>query len=913
MPLLNKPDSQLGNGEPAISNYHNNNYNTTARSVVTFYHEGFDESSPFPIKQEVDLLDYEVLVEIYKFLAKNLRKHKQKEQQQAHTARQFRLQGREDDEEENIETMEPPNRSNNTKTNSNTNDNTNSNIDSDIVTNRHKQAILTLVEVDTETKRVVKIRPEFFPSNTTALPACLSRLTALTSLDLDHCQELTCLPSNLSLPSLEELFMDVTSFREPFPSSFGNRLQNLRKLVIKGNCTSLEHWGTNTRSSNTSKRQLLFPPSMANLTNLKHLETHIRNLLQIPSKVLDSWSLSLETLVTTQDLLASSNNTSDNSSKQTSYEHTSYLPPICNRTYSTDEYSSDDDDFYHLYDSSDDDISSEDEYEDDNGFSLLGHKNSSLFRKALETQLEVRAFSAIAKFKNLRSLKLLFDDSKHRTDIGAIRSRNRKRNRNRLKRNQQSSTTLLQEIPYCVPLSLLAGPLSMTLLELDIGTTVAVQTPSSSFKKSRIPIEIAWIDILQDFPMLQKLRLQDCRASFSNKTQRTTDHLSKASAMVSEQETVLWMPELRHLILDRCPHFAIVENNSQSKRTVDERNSQVHQKEKQLSPTSSFQDDIEIIDEKDIVTDYDDDEEIVFCRLPEKDTDQVYFQSLNDEDVDFMAEDDPEEISRIIRLSGLLADTVLTPTDNDHDNDDIINNSESQQLVDLCTMFLKRCPKLEYVSLRDCKIPHFCEELLECLPKKSLRELTLDVLEKNEQPQTSNHNNSNIRKDYLWNIVKAYPLLERLQGTCLDGISDSDTEALQRLLRQNKRQQGSMPHSPNPWNSFWDHHKKQKQPQKQQDGNKNSKDDELLLEIRFPFGQGKKATTTTTTSDEDDQNPPSQSPPQNAFKFLAAIEQKLFFLDLSRRRHHHHRTTAGPSSGGRVLQTIRRSNSRDVL
>ena len=54
------------------------NESENARSVVTFYHEAFDESSSCPIKQEVDLLDYEVLVESYKILAKNHRKHQQK-------------------------------------------------------------------------------------------------------------------------------------------------------------------------------------------------------------------------------------------------------------------------------------------------------------------------------------------------------------------------------------------------------------------------------------------------------------------------------------------------------------------------------------------------------------------------------------------------------------------------------------------------------------------------------------------------------------------------------------------------------------------------------------------------------------------------------------------------------------------
>ena len=682
--LLNKPQSE----EIASAN---------TRSVVTFYHEAFDEQGS-SIKQEVDLLDYEVLVETYKFLAENLRR------QRANTSiRHRRLK---DLSLEDSENEPPPSASNETQQ---------TNRHGDIVTEQHKQAILTLVEIDKDTKRVVRIRPEFFPSDTRILPACLNNLGALKSLSLCHCTELTCLPTGFCFPKLVELRIDVTSFREPLPSSFGN-LVNLEILVVRGTCAA--DWRSKTKE--------LFPPSLAKIANLKHLETHVRNLLQIPADALESWSLSLETMVTTQDLLSNGNETQERT------------PPLRSRSYTSDDSS--DDDFFHLIDSSDDD---DDDDNSDDGFSLLKH--SSLFRKALESQLEVRAFRAIAKFQNLRSLKLLFDDSKHRTDLSAIR--------NRLKRRHQKGET-----PYCVPLSLLAGPLSLSLRELDIGTCVASKTSSSSKKKSRIPIEIAWMDILQDFPMLQTLRLQDCRASFSSKAQ-TVD--LTASTMASEHETILCMPELKHLVLDRCPDFALVGHCN----GVD--NNEHHILQTVSSPSSSsFSEDIEIIDEKDMVDDDDGSEEIVF--LPTEDerpsNQPHYFQPLNDADVDAIVEEDPEAISRIIRLSGLLADTLLTPKDEDEDEDEA-----DRKLAEFCKLFLKRCPKLAMVSLRDCKIPAIHRDLLDCLPPTSLREVTLDVLECNQE--------------FLWELLEAYPLLMRFQGTCLDGLSQADHERLHRHLR----------------------------------------------------------------------------------------------------------------------------------
>mmetsp|Transcript_5857 Transcript_5857/g.14127 ORF Transcript_5857/g.14127 Transcript_5857/m.14127 type:complete len:794 (-) Transcript_5857:112-2493(-) len=777
------------------------------RSVVTFYHEAFDEQGS-SIKQEVDLLDYEVLVETYKFLAKNLRR-----QRDSTSIRHRRLK---DFSSEDSENETPPSANNETRQ---------KNSHGDIVTEQHKQAILTLVEIDKDTKRVVRIRPEFFPSNTRILPACLNNLGALKSLSLCHCTELTCLPTEFCFPQLVDLRIDVTSFREPLPSSFGN-LVNLEILVVRGTCAV--DW--------RSKAKELFPPSLAKIVNLKHLETHVRNLLQIPADALESWSLSLETLVTTQDLLSNSNETQERT------------PPLRNRSYTSDDSS--DDDFFHLMDSSDDD----DDDNSDDGFSLLKH--SSVFRKALESQLEVRAFRAIAKFQNLRSLKLLFDDGKHRTDLSAIR--------NRLKRKHQKGET-----PYCVPLSLLAGPLSLSLRELDIGTCVASKTPSSSKKKSRIPIEIAWVDVLQDFPMLQTLRLQDCRASFSSKTQ-TVD--LTASTMASEHETILCMPELKHLVLDRCPDFALVGHCND----VDNNEQQIPQTVSSPS-SSSFSDDIEIIDGKDIDND-DGSEEIVF--LPTEDerpsNQPHYFQPLNDADVDAMVEEDPEEISRIIRLSGLLADTLLTPKDEDEDDDEA-----DRKLEDFCKLFLKRCPKLEIVNLRDCKIPAMHPTLLDCLPRTNLREVTLDVLECNQE--------------LLWKLLEAYPLLMRLQGTCLDGLSQADHERLHRRLHHNQSQQGNQP-----WKPFWDHKNKKQEPQT---------DINHLLEIRFPSGERNENKKVLEDEEEDRIPPPLQNNKNN--NALHLLASKIFFFDHRRRQCQN--SASGASSGGRVLQTIRRSNSRDVM
>jgi len=807
---------------------------TNTRSVVTFYHEAFDDqrsSSSFPIKQEVDLLDYEVLVETYKFLAQNLRRSRQRGRNTNHSMRQPRLASRDAEEDSENEPPLTANERNVKKQNSN----------GDIVTDKHKQAILTLVEVDKTSKRVVRIRPEFFPSNMRILPACLTNLEALESLSLAHCTELTCLPAGLSFPQLEELHIDVTSFREPIPSKLFASLAKLEILVVRGTCVCLDDWRSKTSEESAP---MLFPPTLAKIKNLKHLEIHARNLLQIPAEAFDKWSSSLETLVTTQDLLSSNNN---NDTK----ENGRRMPPLRSRSYSTDDSS--DDDFYHLMDSSDDDAS-------DDGFSLLKH--SSVFRKALESQLEVRAFRAIAKFQNLRSLKLLFDDAKHRTDFCNIR--------NRLKRKHQATL----ETPYCVPLSLLAGPLSLSLRELDIGTTVASTTPSSSKKKSRIPIELSWVDVLQDFPMLQTLRLQDCRASFSSKTQ-TVD------LRMQDDETILCMPELRQLVLDRCPDFAVFNLCNTE-----------HTPPKIISSTSSFQDDIEIIDEKDIDdTDNDDDddedEEIVFCPLPnicndcgdenekKPESGGVYFQPLKDADVDAMVEEDPEEISRIIRLSGLLADTVLTPKE-EEDEDAV----ENQKLSDLCQMFLKRCPKLEIVTLRDCKIPTVSRVLLECLPASSLRELTLDVSDCNVD-------------NFSWEVIEAYPALIQVQGTFLDSLSDSDFERLQRRLRHNRSQQGN--HSPLPWAAFLGNNKRQQ------------KQDNEMLDISSDSGDSTE-DNNGNTSKEDRTPPPThqQHPNNNALHHLAA---KLFFFDHRRRQCNN---PAG-ASGGRVLQTMRRSNSRDVL
>jgi hypothetical protein len=851
------------------------------------------------------------------------------------------------------------------------------------MSDRHREAILALVEVDPVSKRVLRIVPEFFPPTTPVLPACLSRLSgSLQALSLDHCKELTGLPPEfVLLEQLKELSIDVTSFREPLPPDFGN-LGNLRTLIVKGNCCCFDSdWSKSamqaaTTDSTTAEpsAQWFFPPSMAKLTKLKHLETHVRNLLQIPTKALDTWSSSLESLVTIHDLLSSTENEHQHQHKHTSTNESSsnsittttatsggfVLPRSRYDSYSTDDSS--EDELYHLLMDScslEDDDGDEVDGED-SGFSLIGqtsHHSHHIFRKALEGQLEVRAFRLIGRFKNLRSLTLLFDDSRYRTDFTSIRNRLHQRR----KYNKYSSTTMRtrttygsssssyncnnnyqrhHELPYSIPLSLLAGPLSLSLKELDIGTTITNTTrvsssTHSSYKKksSRIPIQIAWIDILQDFPMLQHLRLQDCRCSFSG---------------VDLAESLLQMPDLRSLVLDRCPDFALVENNIRPA---------IQQQQQQQAKILSFlsREDIEFIHVRkpdDIGDDDDGSEEINFSQIHDCDDDNdngndndddEYFQPLNDADADIKMED-PGEISRIIRLSGMLVDTVLTPKDDDDDEEEnnYIDNVEKKKLSELCHRFLARCPKLAIVSLRDCKVPTFCENLLVCLPKKCLRELTLDINSIGSRSVDGVSLSANYKED-LWAMIKSYPFLERLQGTCLNGLSDSEQEAIHRFLIQ-RGQQDNMdfhkPNSPISWRVFWDK-------KKQQEG-KNNNNNQLLLSISFPSlendsNKNSSSNNNTENSNEKPQSvataipstnlslsaslvplenenrtPPPPQPPPNAFRLQwlvsAIMGQQLFSLNKSGRNNATTSTsTAASTGGGGVVRSIRRSNSRDLL
>lgn len=583
---------------------------TTDRSVATFFHEAVDVK-PLTVKKEIDLKDYEVLVRCYKFLSQNKRRRKSKRRSML-----ARHPSQRRDSRSSFHLIEESSESSLSSSSSSS--------DPLVLSDSQRRALLTLVEVDEATKRVVHILPEFFPSNIKVLPDCLCHLGALQSLSLDHCRELTCLPFGFGLLlGLEELRIDVTSFEEPLPFSLGN-LRNLKTLVVKGNCSGLN--GPDD-GDDAIESMLLFPSSMAKLTILRHLETHSRTILQIPATAIDAWSSSLETLVTTQDLSLSN--------------HGSGASPNDN-----DE-------------------------EKDGGVSRIHDRDG--FRRALESQVAVRAFRLIARLRNLRSLKLLFDDSKYRTGCFS--------NRNQHHHGQSSNTS---GVFYSVPLSLLSGPLSLSLRELDIGTCVASSTTSCSQRKSEIPIEIAWIDVLKEFPNLRRLRMQDCRCSFSN-------------------EPVAVMSELRHLVLDRCPDFAIVENTNTT---------------------------------------------LSHCT-----------------DNDGASKQDDAAVS-VDRSEG-----------NEQERSESIDRG-SRKLLDFGTRFLRRCPKLEIVSIRDCKISKFCcQDLFGSLPKESLRELTLDIC------------NNAVDDNDVWSFVRAYPSLIRMEGTCLGNLSNSKRENLKRLLFQ--RQQGS--------------------------------------------------------------------------------------------------------------------------
>jgi len=755
----------------------------TTRSVITFHQDPpGDDASLLPIDQEMDLKDYEVLIETYKFLTR----HRQRRNKQQHLPSLFH-----DSLLSSFSSSGHCN-SNHGHNNSNSNDveheslSTTTTTTTTIVSDKHKWAILTLTEVDAITKRVVRIEPRFFPPNTRVLPACLvgPRLKCLKSLCLDYCNELSSLPSEFLLPNLEELRVDVTSFREPFPSSLGN-LKKLRTLVVRGKCSSLDNWSKCGEVDESGI--LLFPQSLAKLTTIRHLEIHTRNMLQIPAKVLDSWGSSLETLVTTHDL-SSSNKTMIShkiiSSKDEDSDGFVRVPQ--STSCSTDDSS--EDDFTHLLESSDDD--DDDDFTEETGFSILKHRN--LFRDALESQLEVRAFRSIARLQKLRSLKLLFDDSKHRTGIASHR---RKTGQNNKGNTSEITTT---EDTYSIPLALLAGPLSMSLRELDIGTCIASETPpNSSANRSRIPIEVSWVDILQEFPMLETLRLKDCLCSFSNKT-------ATVDLTAPDEMKVLRMPKLRKLVLDCCPEFA-----------VDEKIARPPIVESSLSQD----DDIEIVDPNLYFNDEKDDNESVDG--PEKVVFRPHLGGVvhggnngehNDNGNGKFQPAKGEKISRIIHLSGMLVDAIRTPRDEEAE-DVIENGGERTMLSNLCTQFLRRCPVLEVVSIRDCKVTSYCEDLLVCLPQNCLRELTLDVL-------------GGINKQDLRAIVEAYPSLVRIHGTCLKGLSNSECSAMHRSMvqRQWQRLQQNNTNNllgtslPRPWSILWD--------KKKEDGSdKENKDD----------------------------------------------------------------------------------------
>ena len=149
-----------------------------------------------------------------------------------------------------------------------------------------------------------------------------------------------------------------------------------------------------------------------------------------------------------------------------------------------------------------------------------------------------------------------------------------------------------------------------------------------------------------------------------------------------------------------------------------------------------------------------------------------------------MLEEHPEEISRIIRLSGLLAETL------DEDA------TEANQLSKLCRYFIQYCPNLEKLCLRDCKVPDIDSDLSDCLPNSSFRELTLDVDETNE--------------DILMELIDTHPRLVRIHGTCVDNLSTFGHDAL--CFRLNKNQMlKKTDNFPLPWTSFWDHNKKKPQ------------------------------------------------------------------------------------------------------
>lgn len=112
-------------------------YSTCPRSVVTFYHNneygyGYGNSHNH-IRDEIDLQDFEFVVEVYKFLVTNHRKNLQRKNRR----HQLQFHG-----------GEGLSLSVSSSSNHNKNDNEPSLNAAMIVTELHKQAIVTLLQVD---------------------------------------------------------------------------------------------------------------------------------------------------------------------------------------------------------------------------------------------------------------------------------------------------------------------------------------------------------------------------------------------------------------------------------------------------------------------------------------------------------------------------------------------------------------------------------------------------------------------------------------------------------------------------------------------------------------------------------------------------------------------------------------------
>jgi hypothetical protein len=125
---------------------------------------------------------------------------------------------------------------------------------------------------------------------------------------------------------------------------------------------------------------------------------------------------------------------------------------------------------------------------------------------------------------------------------------------------------------------------------------------------------------------------------------------------------------------------------------------------------------------------------------------------------------DAEEITRIIRLSSLLADTVLlssspattatvtstasaTIGNRSYNNENDDKQPEQQhQLSILCSKLLRNCEKLEYLCIQDCNITTFSNDLLTCLPSDHFKELVLDIDINNDSDKNDSVNDSTEKK-----------------------------------------------------------------------------------------------------------------------------------------------------------------------